>query len=186
MTEPIFIHVIRTGGTSIGQALRIPLTPPYTEKAHRTASETKEHIGKEKWDKGFKFSIVRNPFDRAVSIFHFCKETRFFVDKSLRFSDFVRLAYEEKTLDSFHVPSMFSPQCWWLDIPVDHIGRFETLDNDFHVVCDHLGVKSVLGHRNASRHNAFADYYDKETKRVILEEFAEDFERFGYSTHVPD
>ena len=59
----IFIHINKTGGTSIEKALGL-------EKDHLTASEKKTAIGKQKWKKIYSFAFVRNPWDKVVSHYH--------------------------------------------------------------------------------------------------------------------
>ena len=78
----IHIHIPKTAGTSITKALHgkdfvLFDTNKKIWRQHATALETREHYGKEKWDSYFKFSIVRNPFDRLVSAYNWlCQDMK--------------------------------------------------------------------------------------------------------------
>ena len=66
----IFVHITRTGGTSIEVALAgqdwWQISP---QTKHLSARQIRIQVGEEKWSDYFKFSIVRNPWDRVVSMF---------------------------------------------------------------------------------------------------------------------
>ena len=61
----IFIHINKTAGTSIGNAIGLPI------KHHRTAREVIAAIGKDKWNTAYKFTLVRNPWDEVVSHYEY-------------------------------------------------------------------------------------------------------------------
>ena len=55
-----FVHINKTGGTSVVVALGLPF-------GHLTAREKIEQLGRERWDGRFTFAFVRNPWDRVAS-----------------------------------------------------------------------------------------------------------------------
>ena len=62
MTSPcVFIHVPKTAGTSIADAIGMKGI------THSNAQEWKDHIGSKRFDERFKFTVVRHPIDRVVS-----------------------------------------------------------------------------------------------------------------------
>tara|TARA_A100000164_G_scaffold339938_1_gene335377 strand:- start:228 stop:815 length:588 start_codon:yes stop_codon:yes gene_type:complete len=63
----IFIHIPRTSGTSIESAFKFNMDK--VGGKHLKASEIKRNIGNDKWNNYFKFSIVRNPWERFVSMY---------------------------------------------------------------------------------------------------------------------
>jgi len=63
----VFIHINKTGGMGIVKALSLK------KKQHFTALEYKNHLGILRWNKSFKFSIVRNPWDKVVSQYFMTK-----------------------------------------------------------------------------------------------------------------
>lgn len=93
----VFVHVWKTGGTSIAIALRkeFGIRPPGGFKLaarranfalrrslglpvlgkHAYALDIRNHLGRD-YDLSFSFGFVRNPWDWLVSWFHFVSETR--------------------------------------------------------------------------------------------------------------
>ena len=72
----IFIHIPRTGGTSIEHwFLNHTMGNKNLPLKHLTAPQAKL-IYKDYWNDYYKFSIIRNPYNRFVSMFryqkHFC------------------------------------------------------------------------------------------------------------------
>ena len=63
----IFIHIPRTSGTSIESAFKFNMDK--VGGKHLKASEIKKNIGNDKWNNYFKFSIVRNPWERFASMY---------------------------------------------------------------------------------------------------------------------
>src|SRR5271167_838241 len=66
--EAIFIHIPKTAGLSIHEMLRMDL-PPETHcpvAGYRAADAAL-------FKKAYKFSVIRNPWDRLVSAFHYLK-----------------------------------------------------------------------------------------------------------------
>ena len=61
----IFIHIYKSGGTSITETFDTFFTDLIKYK-HETALEIRDIIGKKKFNSYYKFAIVRNPWDWQV------------------------------------------------------------------------------------------------------------------------
>jgi hypothetical protein len=118
----IFIHVPKTGGTSIVRALYPYLDmsqdvvmgghPDHEDKKdvqriksgeihkHSTSQEIKNFVGEEMWDDYFIFSFVRNPYDRIVSTYEWWKQTKWPGDqrKKKEISD---MSFKEYTMSDY-------------------------------------------------------------------------------------
>jgi len=174
----IFIHIPKNAGTSIRNSFRLEgydkrvVKKPYP---HDPCSKIREYCGEEVWNTFFKFAIVRNPYDRMVSYYHFHKSTQYrFPAKanSLSFDEWII-----KGLDS----NMKKNQTWYLDEEVDYIGNVEYLENDWKLICQEIGIKQYkLPRFNVSEHNEWSSYYNEDTKRVVRKIFQDDFETFNY------
>ena len=63
----------------------------------------------------------------------------------------------------------------------DGIMRFERLAQDFHVVCERLGLpQTELPVRNKSARAHFSSYYDAELIELVRRRFEDDIAEFGY------
>ncbi len=176
----IFIHINKTGGSSIEKALKIPFE-------HKTALEKIEEIGREQWESKLAFTVVRNPWDKVVSHYHYRVQTNQ-TDLGVRpvgFKDWVRLTYGNKDPFYYDIPKMFMPQSDWItdhdgQIIVEFICRFENLNDDFNHVCKKLGKTVSLPHIKASKRGHYRDYYDEETVEIVARWFKKDIKTFAY------
>lgn len=178
----VFIHINKTGGMSIGKALGL------VEKRHFTALEYKDHLSIRRWNKRFKFSIVRNPWDKVVSqYFHRVKTNQTGLgDNLIDFQKWVKLTYGEQNPKYYDDPKYFIPQLNWLtnekgEIIVDFVGRFENLENDFQLICERIGRHVDLPFVNKSEHREYQFYYDDTTKEIVRKWFEKDIDLFNYS-----
>ena len=64
---------------------------------------------------------------------------------------------------------------------MNFVGRYENLAEDFDRLTKELGVPPhSMGHQNRSRRKSPSQYYCAETKAIIEDLYAEDFEYFDY------
>jgi hypothetical protein len=138
--------------------------------------------------RAFKFCFVRNPWDRAVSLFIYLR-AKGRLHPALRFHTFAHLlhdrAYDELGLYTRRGLSHCNPQIAWLRDPegrifVDFVGRFETLEADVAKLGAELGLTGTLPRLNVSERGHYRDYYDDHSRRLVAAAYAEDVETFGY------
>ncbi len=174
----IFVHIPKSAGSSMHQAL-----------GGTGYSGHQKHIKSKKTKNYFKFTFVRNPFDRFVSTYFYFKkygrdgcgdiEMGNVVNRYNSLKDFVI------NFDKIHKTEWCYPhwkqQTNWIYKDIDFIGRFENLQEDFNIVCDKIGIpQQELPHRNKSKHKHYTEYYDDETRQIVAEKYAKDIEYFGY------
>jgi chondroitin 4-sulfotransferase 11 len=176
-----FIHINKTGGSSIEKALNLP-------SEHFTALEKVAQYGRAEWDRRFTFTFVRNPWEKVLSHYHFRVMTNQtgLKSKTIPFRDWVLESYGARNPHYYDKPKMFMPQTSWLcdqqgSLLVDFVGRFENLAGDFRVVCERLGVRAELPHYKISNRPPYQSAYDAETQGLIAEFFSEDVKAFGYA-----
>ncbi len=138
----VFIHINKTGGSSIKKVLDLPFE-------HVTALEKIASLGREQWDRRFTFTVIRNPWDKVVSHYHFRLQKKRIAE--IEFKDWVKKTYRDHMAPFYDVPKMFMPQTDWIsdkdgNILCDSICRFENLKDDFNEVCQRLGKTVFLPH----------------------------------------
>jgi hypothetical protein len=176
----VFVHINKTGGSSIEKALGIGLD-------HSTALEKYHQLGPRAWQRKFTFTMVRNPWDKVVSHYHYRVRTNQtgLGDRAIPFDQWLQRCYVDHDPRYYDQPRMFMPQRQWLineegELLVEFIGRFENIEADFHQICERLGTDAQLGHAKPSSRGSYRDYYDANSEALVREFFAEDLELFGY------
>ena len=206
----LFVHIAKTGGTSVRAALaplrwRDPFYIPQFIASrlshltgHRIASKlprhariiaAKEMLPQELFDKLFKFAFVRNPWDLQVSSWHHLRRERpHLVEHLPNFESFLRWKLDPERPYQYHIDTSIERQTDYLKdlegtIIVDFIGKYENLQEDYEEACRRIGIKPPpLPHkRQAKDRKNYQKYYDEETAALIAEYFREDIETFGYN-----
>ncbi len=178
----LFIHIPKTGGTSIRSAMMHAGT-------HYVAiiADPEEHIRKEPnlcnphapWDTLLSdfgeqalshlwtFTVVRNPWDRYVSWWKF---------SGMRDDPFEK--FLEKVLSECkeNNPNTQSEQL--RRGRFDYIARIETLKDDWKIICNRLAIYKPLEKLNKTKHDHYSTYYTDEQKERVRE-----LERFMIDIH---
>jgi len=165
----------------------------------------------EEWKDFKKITIVRNPWDAVVSYYWWCvvqdDNTSLCIDASDDRQD-AQLKFET----AMGVASMYTgdPLAMEMDIesvittPLAFIGhvnrrfvsdeidcylRYESLQEDYTILCDELDVIPLTLPRYKSTHRKlkyhYSYYYNARMRRRVTEEFAELIEKFGYEFDAP-
>jgi hypothetical protein len=191
----IFVHIPKTGGTSIEKLFNNSFygwdKKHCLWKQHCSIHQMQSVYGID-IDNYYKFSIVRNPWDRAVSDYKWwTRASSPFFDflKNTTFEDYllIRNGYEKinHLNDSAGRADHFYAQYSFIEIDgancMNRIIRFENLQKDFNIVCDEISLrKQQLPHTNKTKHKHYTEYYDDKTREIAAERYAKDIEYFGY------
>lgn len=194
----IFIHVPRTGGSTIEHWLAGRnwwLVDPATK--HLTVSQARR-IYAPWWDSYFKFSLVRHPLDRSLSMAHYA---RFFQisktpDGALEFSQYRRLFgapvvvehdYRFHRAETVRHEGHRAGQVYGniLDGALDFVARLETIEADMAWLGERLGVArpfaAVKGLRLEASRGPRPDRAHPATRAAVAALYARDFDRYGYA-----
>src|SRR6266513_637626 len=191
----LFVHIPKTAGNSIQSTLRdysedqlVALrreqdgierfalrNPNYNIKKHSTLAEYYNALGREQFRNLYKFTCVRNPWDRMVSYYFTPTQTpetwdpkkfRKIIFKVVAVADYLRLVNGEED------------PC----ANVDYIMRFENLADDFRTVCGTLEIApATLPRYNRSSREHYSKYYDNDLRELVRSRFAAEIDRFGYT-----
>lgn len=194
----LFVHVPKTGGTSIRNILEehsVGKTEEFGEE-HDIVFSAYREMSDEEFNFRFKFAFVRNPFDRELSNYFWHTKTNGHVDIS--FPDWVKWRYDEMSdflsiiqfggKSDYYYQKGFgkTPQIGFLinekgKICVDFVGRFETLQEDWEVVADKLNLPKPLPHHyKTERNQDYRQYYTDECREIIENAHSIDLQVFNY------
>jgi Sulfotransferase family len=197
----IFVPMPKTGTHSVRQALREHLGPDDIEQVglfvnkrfpfepiaqirhgHLSVRQVRPYLGDEVCDGYFKFSFVRNPFDRFVSYCAFMTRQHGTFDRDPQ-GTMHKILFELRPMDHVH----FQPQYTLLvddagHLEMDMIGRVETMQDSYDAVCARIGIPSrALDRVNSSRRGDYRQYYDQALIDGVAELYRRDLELFDYT-----
>jgi len=201
----LFIHVPKTGGNSIFQALREYsderiITPGPVQDGverfgtvndsyptivkHSSLSEHREALPPEVFRSLYRFAILRNPWERMISWFF--SPHRQLPQKDRRpghgaglwdREHFVR--FLSRRQDTRHYTCF--PGSPTLSHDLDFLLRFEQLDEHFAAVCRRLDIPArPLPKYNRSNRQHYSRYYDDELQALVGGMFREEIDFGGY------
>ncbi len=203
----IFVHIPKTGGTSMAVALearaqRDDILLGDTPKAkrrrarlthlssagrlwkHSTLADIDGLVSQTDMTKMFVFTLVRNPWDRVVSYYHWLRDQHFdhpsvHRAKLLSFRDFVldpatRASLRQSPAQSYMTDARGDVRC-------NAYIRLEHLAQDILPLEAHLGFRLEIPHINMSeRAGEWAEYYNRYSAEAVADSCRDDIERFGY------
>lgn len=144
-----------------------------------------DNIYDSRFDDYFKFSVVRNPFDKMVSAYR--HGAWGVVDhRSESFDEFVRSLMPGGTRELVDLKDRglnhFVPWTSLFDNDrMDFVIRFENLEKDIKFVTSKIGIRSNLERHNVSRDQQnYKTYYNNETRKIVTELYKKDLEVFSY------
>ena len=205
--DAIFIHVPKTAGTSVEHAIErakglVEGNPDRISKRfinrgivsfrHNALPALVQRglVDPRFVDRSFKFSIVRNPYDRFVSLWrHFQRGHRWLVDVQIEvFAELLAASHLQPVeLDYESGLWFFGPQTTWLvdengRLLADYVGHFEHLESALSDIRGHIPSLGGLPHLNKS---LVEDDYRKhlssqETRQIIEHLYRSDLETWNY------
>jgi Sulfotransferase family len=173
----IFVEVPKTGSTSIRSIVGEPPKP------HLNIWQIFSSVPVEKFTSYFKFGFVRNPWDRAVSLYERREGLR--LKSRMSFDDFVDWMKFASSTCMHPVPHRYQLD-WFVsphgDVLADFIGRYENLSADWDQIRARLGISQTLPslNVNSERKRDYTSYYSQRTRQIVASRFAVDVEYFGY------
>lgn len=199
--EPVyryhFIHIPKNGGNSVRVALRKRKDVSLSRPFHYRYIDIAPKVGR---DLQF-FCIVRNPWSRTASRYHFGKQNshkwpdddprKLFIEKA-SFADFVK----ERRV--FEIPE--HPGQPWMGPLNSWFNQLEWICNEQGtVVCDclrleflrddiskYFGQSIEMPHRNSTRQNYdYRNMYTDDLIEIVSDVFSDDIEYFGFDFEGP-
>jgi len=186
----IYIHIPKVAGTSIANTIfELPIYP-----GHYKWWFYSTYFGKKQFNSMYKFTVVRNPFDRLVSAFEYLSKggnsprdkifQEKFIPEGMSFQLFVEKLHANKEMQQWiHL----QPQYHFIfdeyeEKMVDDIIKFENFRDGIQVILNRLNITKEMNHAKKSNRKAYSKYYDDKTIFLVAELYNKDFELLGYET----
>lgn len=207
----VFIAVPRTGSTSVRNALnavsdvesvlKYQITENNPFYHHISASEIREIFKQRdwKWEEYHKFCVVRNPYDRAVSLYHHRIDTKdreapkksgvYNFVRNLKYKYFYNKTFSDwLSKNNFEKGLSRSVKSFTHDTDgnclVDTFIKFENIDDEFKQLSKTLGFNEKVDYVERKNQTIMRDeyrsYYEVNTKEIIENKYSYELNLFDY------
>lgn len=178
----LFVHIPKNAGNSIRESMQA-----YNECINLTAHAKISKLKQEANSNPITFAVIRNPWDRLVSSFHYIKgggaknvwdlKAQKKIKEYSTFESFIKGEGILKVKNDTH----FVSQSWFIDEPLDYTISYENLSISYgeFISKNNLKVKP-LRKINQSNHKHYRQYYDQEMIKIVRDAYKEDVENFKY------
>jgi len=142
----------------------------------------------------FKFTFIRNPWDRLVSLYHYFMQLapghKWWHPKNaavqkqvMEFGSFKQMLIELQAGHALMQNIHFRPQTWWVcddqgALLVDYVGRVEMLAESWDHVCNVINFHKPLPRTNTTIHSDYRYYYDEEMWQRAADIYEDDMRRW--------
>ena len=195
----IYIWIPKCAGSSLSSIVKNYIDKPHVGTTH----ENLQSYQKSFRDSAFKFTFVRNPWDRIFSTYNFYlgqspehiyykydkPKVDFIKRNKLTFGEYVNLALGSKESHSLginhikgdiHLKPIIGYFCRDKK-DFDFIGKFENINEDFKQVSKKLNWNhQEIPHKNKSKHNCYRDAYDKDLIKIVYDKYEKDINELSY------
>ena len=151
---------------------------------------TVANLSQEKWKSYYKFTFIRNPYDKLVSAYKYINSNNY-ANKKVSFHQFID--NKDMCSDYTYFHAFISQYQQLLDLNnemnINYFGKFENLNTELIHILKNIGVKKISHYPVIEKNIAinrsivdknYASYYDDELLQKVNKIFDEDFVHFNY------
>ncbi|MGH6866336.1 MAG: sulfotransferase family 2 domain-containing protein [Methyloceanibacter sp.] len=143
---------------------------------HIPAGEVRRLVGEDVWNRSFKFTIERNPWDRQVSLYNWHYRGQ---EPKPSFERFILSPFRRKISPNFDTYAIDGK------IAVDYVCRYESLEANLAHVLKRMGIDAEVellkvkgGYRDD---RTWRDYYTPRTRDIVGRWYAREIADLGYA-----
>jgi hypothetical protein len=193
----IFIHIPKTGGSSIEKSLKDvfdedivvngnqtlingnlkkPIKGSYNSLKHGTALELSSQYGTEIFNNFHKFAVIRNPWDRLLSLYKWAKGGKEGYNKK-KFINFLPKEPNTGTRTQWVINEYICNEKD--ELLVDTVLNFDDLNKDFNLFINNHNLDLKLPHINKSiKKESFRECMDNEVIDKISFLYKKEIDKF--------
>jgi sulfur relay (sulfurtransferase) DsrC/TusE family protein len=200
--KAIFIHIPKAGGTSIerllwpdeksrtAEDLWMGFVKPFYNKyqtgglQHLLAKQIKKEVGIDIFNNYYKFCIVRNPWDKAVSQFSYMtkrKDLREFIGmkEGVQLEQYLNLINKKEHVQwKKQVDFVLDDNGENLS---DDVYKLENIDHALNYFSSRFNTSiEKIPHHNKGNRKPYSEYYTAETREIVSEMYKDDIQYFKY------
>lgn len=180
----IFIHIQRTGGSTIINLLKTQLGEDLIFISQHGNARSSENYLLDDHKDYFTFAFVRNPWERILSWYLLInKENQQSLEEERsKFEKFLELDYAAVEGDlTFHYNQVDYISNKSGDILVDNVYRFENFEIEVGKMLNDLGLSLIdIPKMNKTWDKNYHDYYTEKSKELIEIKCKKDIEYFAF------
>lgn len=182
----LFLHIPRTGGTSIMSLLKDRLPDAKGLLLQHDNASTVSISFFRQYSDYFKFSFVRNPWDRLLSLYALA--LKYPVDNSKPLFSFEAF-YKKYELEQVNLKlgrAFYLNQTDYLynkngEMVVDKVGRYENYEHELLEILHEQNIPfTYIPRLNKTEHAHYRSFYSEERKKFVEKLCYKDIESFGY------
>jgi hypothetical protein len=188
----VFVHIPKSAGTTVANEVL------GRRAGHFTAVEIADEMGLDDFSGLFSFTVVRNPYDRLVSAYHYARQgggsegsiRKLDVYNSPAFESFESFIHNWLIVqDLMQVPIVFRPQYLFVcndndEVLVQYIAHSEQLEELSDMLKKTVNLTTGFNQLNTTSRQHYSKYYTEELCKIVYELYRKDFEMFGYNSEL--
>jgi len=157
------------------------------KRSIRPASKKYKDItyNEEEFNNIFKFTIIRNPYDRVLSAFFFLQKGNQGpkIPQGTDFKVWIKKTFKNTgTRFNMHFQKMYNRISYQDNIWVDYIAKLENINDDWNYIADKVDLIKpfpLMNYSKIKKHRF--DYYDDECVEIVYNIYKEDIDKLSYS-----
>tara|TARA_B100001287_G_C22685504_1_gene533251 strand:+ start:399 stop:1106 length:708 start_codon:yes stop_codon:yes gene_type:complete len=144
---------------------------------HMSAEELKKNVPPEIWNNYYIFCFERNPFEKAVSAFHYHLRVH---DLKIQYYPFKNFLNDHNYYRNFHRYSIN-------DKVVINVFQYDKINETIYSLLKKFGIENApkipFAKAQDKKRNHYSSYYDAGTKKIVEQNCYNEIEQFGYLFH---